>query len=80
MADGTIPVVDFGIMGLNCKAPPSHDDESVKALAEKIYTAFSTIGFVYLTNHGISDTEVKLQITDPYCCFAYPASRGPSIF
>jgi len=59
MADGTIPVVDFGIMGLNCKAPPSHDDESVKALAEKIYTAFSTIGFVYLTNHGISDTEIS---------------------
>ena len=60
MADGAIPVVDFGVMGLNCQSPPPHDDESVKALAEKIYTAFSTIGFVYLTNHGISDVEVKL--------------------
>lgn len=69
MADGTIPVVDFGIMGLNCKAPPSHDDESVKALAEKIYTAFSTIGFVYLTNHGISDTEVKLANYTPVLLF-----------
>ena len=58
MADGTIPVVDFSVMGLNCENPPSHDEEPVKILAEKIHTAFSTIGFVYLTNHGISCEEV----------------------
>ncbi len=58
MADEIIPVVDFGAMGLNCQNPPSHDEESVKMLADKIHTAFSTIGFVYLTNHGISDAEV----------------------
>ncbi|XP_020632104.1 UPF0676 protein C1494.01-like isoform X3 [Orbicella faveolata] len=58
-ADGVIPVVDFGIMGLNCQNPPSLDEDSVKLLAEKIYTAFSTIGFVYLTKHGISDAEIS---------------------
>ena len=58
MADGTIPVVDFDVMGLNNHNPAGHDEESVKVLADKIYTAFSTIGFVYLTNHGISDAEV----------------------
>lgn len=58
MADEIIPVVDFGIMGLNCQNTPSHDEEPVKMLADKIQTAFSTIGFVYLTNHGISDAEV----------------------
>lgn len=58
MANGVIPVVDFGIMGLNSQNPPSLDEESVKLLADTIHTAFSTIGFVYLTNHGISDAEV----------------------
>ena len=62
MADGTIPVVDFRDMGLNCQNPPSHDEEAVKLLADKINTAFSTIGFVYLTNHGISDAEVTLKL------------------
>lgn len=59
MAEGTIPVVDFEIMGLNSETPPSHDEESVKTLAENIYTAFSTIGFVYLKNHGISNQEIS---------------------
>ena len=60
MANGVIPLVDFGVMGLNCQKPPSLDEESVKLLADKIHTAFSTIGFVYLTNHGISDEEVSV--------------------
>lgn len=61
MADeGAIPLVDFSVVGLNCANPPSQDDESVKLLAEKIHTAFSTIGFVYLSNHGISDEEASL--------------------
>ena len=51
-------MVDFGIMGLNSQNPASLDEESVKLLADTIHTAFSTIGFVYLTNHGISDAEV----------------------
>ena len=63
MADGSIPVVDFGVMGLNCQNPASHDEESVKMLADKIHTAFSTIGFVYLTNHGISEAQVIIFST-----------------
>ena len=59
MADTVIPVVDFEIMGLNAERTPPKDEESVRKLAEDIYTAFSTIGFVYLKNHGISDTEVN---------------------
>lgn len=59
MADSVIPVVDFEIMGLNAESTSSKDEESVRKLAEDIYTAFSTIGFVYLKNHGVSDTEVN---------------------
>ena len=65
MADGTIPVVDFSVMGLDCENPPSYDEESVKTLAEKIHTAFSTIGFVHLTNHGISGEEVSSDCIGP---------------
>ena len=64
MAQGTIPVVNFAIMGLDSQHPPSYDERSVQSLANEMYTAFSTIGFVYLRNHGISDTEVcKLSLT-----------------
>jgi len=59
MADSVIPVVDFEIMGLNAEKNPPKDEESLRKLAEDIYTAFSTIGFVYLKNHGISDTEIS---------------------
>jgi len=61
MANGVIPVVDFGIMGLNSQNPPALDEESVQSVAREIHTAFSTIGFVYLTNHGISDAEVSIS-------------------
>lgn len=58
MVERTIPVVDFGVMGLDLDKPPSLDEESVRILADQIHIAFSTIGFVYLTNHGISEKEI----------------------
>ena len=44
---------------VNAERTPPKDQESVRKLAEDIYTAFSTIGFVYFKNQGISDTEVN---------------------
>ena len=58
MVERTIPVVDFAVMGLNREKPPTLNEESVRVLADQIHKAFSTIGFVYLTNHGISEKEV----------------------
>ena len=51
-------MVDFAVMGLNREKPPILNEESVRVLADQIHKAFSTIGFVYLTNHGISEKEV----------------------
>lgn len=49
-----IPVVDFSSMSLDNKKPLSENNiAAVKELAEQVYQAFSTIGFVYITNHGI---------------------------
>ena len=55
-----IPVVDFSAMSLDVKDPLNKNSEAVKDLADKVYKAFSTIGFVYITNHGIPQELVSL--------------------
>lgn len=54
-----IPVVDFSAMSLTNKEPLRENDESIKKLADQIHQAFSTIGFVYLKNHGIPQELVS---------------------
>ena len=58
-ARGYIPVVDFTAYGLE-KDSQSAEPDSLKKLASEIHTAFTTIGFVYLKNHGISESLVRL--------------------
>ena len=55
-----IPVVDFSAMSLKNKDTLNEKDEAIKDLANQIYHAFSTIGFVYLKNHGIPQEVVSL--------------------
>lgn len=56
-----IPVVDFSAMSLKNKDALNENDEAIKDLANQIYQAFSTIGFVYLKNHGIPQEVVSLK-------------------
>ena len=54
----SIPVIDIHSVNINIS------DEDIKAdeldrVAAKIVDAFSTIGFVYLKNHGISQQLVS---------------------
>ena len=58
MAVDGIPVVDFSAMSLENKNPLSEDDPTIRDLADQVYQAFSTIGFVYLRNHGIPQEMV----------------------
>ena len=53
-----IPLVDFSAMSIEHASHPSVNDEAVKALAAKVFQAFSTVGFVYLKNHGIPQEQV----------------------
>lgn len=53
----SIPVVDFGQMSLD-KPVKDCSVESVKQMADKIHQAFSTVGFVYIKNHGIPQEQV----------------------
>ena len=57
-----IPVVDFSAMSLKNNDPPDKNSQAIKTLADQLYQAFSTIGFVYLKNHGIPQEEVSLYV------------------
>ena len=54
-----IPVVDFSAMSLKHKDPLKENAEAVQELADQVYQAFTTIGFVYLKNHGIPQEVVS---------------------
>ena len=48
-----IPIVDFGCIGI-----AKQHDEPVRRLAQEVYNAFATIGFVYIKNHGVEEDKV----------------------
>ena len=56
-----IPVVDFSAMSLENEDPLNENKQAVKVVADQLYRAFSTIGFAYLQNHGISEQMVSLR-------------------
>ena len=55
-APAEIPIVDFSAM--NLEGALNENGQAVKIVAEQLYRAFSTIGFVYLQNHGIPQEMV----------------------
>ena len=58
MAVNKIPVVDFSAYNnISGKCNEILNPEMNK-LAQEIYDAFTTVGFVYIKNHGISESEV----------------------
>ena len=59
MATDEIPVVDFSALSLENKDPFSKISKGIEELADQVYQAFSTIGFVYLKNHGIPQEVVS---------------------
>ena len=59
MATDEIPVVDFSALSLENKDPFSEISTDIEELADQVYQAFSTIGFVYLKNHGIPQEVVS---------------------
>ena len=41
------------------KVTEDYSPESIQQLAHEIHRAFSTVGFVYLKNHGIPQEKVR---------------------
>lgn len=67
-AEVDIPIVDFSVMSVEQKDPLKENFEAVKIVADEVYQAFSTIGFVFLKNHGIPQETVRfrMQVTNSY--------------
>ena len=76
--ESSIPVVDFSQMSL--EKGTDHEDyasESIQQLADEIHRAFSTVGFVYLKNHGIPQQKVR-EFTEK--SFLFPWLYVPDYF
>ena len=54
-----VPVVDFNAYSLGVRKKEVNEQD-YKKLAVDLHAAFSTIGFVYLKNHGIPQEHVSL--------------------
>ena len=54
-----IPVGDFSALSLQRETLPDVRDDDVMKLVKQLHDAFSTIGFVYLKNHGIPQEQVQ---------------------
>ena len=52
-----IPVIDIQDFAINVNRGDI-DEEKLVDLASQIHHAFSSIGFVYLKNHGITEKQV----------------------
>ena len=57
MAASEIPVVDFSAYK-NYSEDRDEVNPEINKLAQQIYDAFTTVGFVYIKNHGIPESEV----------------------
>ena len=55
-----IPIADFSALNLDHEQTPGENEPNVKVLAKQMFDAFSTVGFVYITNHGMNQKTVRL--------------------
>ena len=73
--ESSIPVVDFSQMSVE-KVIEDYSPESIQQLADEIHRAFSTVGFVYLKNHGIPQEKVR-EFTEKSSYSGTPLIRPP---
>ncbi|XP_077986047.1 uncharacterized protein LOC144440544 [Glandiceps talaboti] len=70
MADkAAVPVVDFSAYSVDRHSP---DSELFPKLIDDVHDAFTTIGFVYLTNHGIDERMIENVFTISRKIFELP--------
>jgi len=71
---GSIPIVDFSSLSLN-HTDDELDETNVKMTASEIMNAFSTAGFVYLSNTHFPQQLVSLPTNISHVEYAYPGNR-----
>ena len=68
-----IPVVDFS--SFNTDENFDETKPEINKLAKEIYDAFTTIGFVYIKNHGIPESEITRLLTTGERFFKLPSEE-----
>lgn len=58
--ESTIPIIDLSAMCLG-KTAESSTALEIRQLADEMYRAFCTVGFVYIKNHGIPREKVRIS-------------------
>ena len=56
--ESTIPIIDLSAM---CLGKTAESSTEIRQLADEIYRAFCTVGFVYIKNHGIPREKVRIS-------------------
>ncbi len=67
-----IPLIDFAPFSTN---DTEHDTGQQRQVAQQIYHACHTVGFLYLRNHGISDGAIAQAFTQAHSFFDLPMSK-----
>jgi len=65
-----IPIVDMKDLGLGNSGKPSN--ENLKQVSKELDAAFSSVGFVYLKNHGLSQNVIRQCFATSTEFFALP--------
>ena len=65
--ESVVPVIDFEVFKLGTSVDVTEPTEEVRTLAQDIVHALQTIGFIYLKNHGVSESLVCIYWSKLYC-------------
>ena len=58
-----IPIINFTKLNLNIREEDICQKD-VEDLADQVYSALSTVGFLYLENHGLQESKVGILIIE----------------
>ncbi|XP_071115189.1 uncharacterized protein [Haliotis cracherodii] len=56
--EDTVPIIDFSAYGLQITNKESVADSDLETLAANVYHALSTVGFLYIKNHGLPQEKI----------------------
>lgn len=60
-----IPVIDISACSLD---KPDSSEEDLRDLGDQVCHVLSTVGFMYIKNHGLPDSVVSFVINVLYIC------------
>ncbi|XP_071481886.1 uncharacterized protein, partial [Diadema antillarum] len=66
---GSIPVIDFSAYSIDRNEP---DSDGIQKVVDEVHEALTTVGFLYLINHGIPEAKVDAMYSSSRRFFELP--------